>query len=131
MVTSLQATGTPGGIRSFAPKSESATGRDGTQFTELTSWAIPGPARLFEAKSGSTTERDGTQFTELASWATPGLIRVFEAKTPAEILPPVVDVPLGGGGSKKKAEYDRHLERLMREDEEIVAIIMAAVRVLQ
>jgi hypothetical protein len=123
MVTSLQVTGTPGrGYHVAVDSGEKPPDR----VTALSGIATPGGLRLFQPKGVSEVVRD--QVTELAAWAIPGKRRRFEAKAPAVVV--LLGEDVGGGGSKYKRSLRDHRQRLIKEDQEILAIVMAATKVL-
>ena len=111
MITTLSATATPGKRYSFA----SPAGPE--QHTALSVMATPGGLRTFTPKGPSGAE----QITDLAVWAIPGKRRFFTAKSPyVPPEPPVIQV--GGGGTQLPTS---HRAQILREDEEIIAVIMA------
>jgi len=120
-MTALSVTATPGRAQSFSPKSP-ASGKSSDQITALSVQATPGGLHEFIAKTPSGGGgKSSDRITDLSVTATPGGLHDFLAKNPAPIIP--IEPARGGGGSGVYSDYER--ENILREDEEILAIIMA------
>ena len=109
-LTSLSVTATPSGLQVFEAKIPSG-GRGSQQITALNPFGAPWAYQQFDPKTPA--EIAANQITALSVMATPGGLRVFDAKTAAEIIEEVERIRGGGG-------------RFHEEDEEILAVIMAA-----
>lgn len=88
--------------------------------TALSVTALPGKSHSFQAKAAAVGAHTGL-FTELSVIALPGRIHSFVAKAEAED-----DENYGPSGMSLYA-YRKHMARFRKEDEEILAIIMASV----
>ena len=102
--------------------------------TRLSVTATPGPERSFEPKIPGGG-RSGERITDLTVWGIPGQLREFIAKDPAE---PVPEAMVGFGSGYKSLRRDKIEEppqddlkaRILRDDDEVLAIIMAALEVI-
>ena len=137
--TQLSAIATPGGRHVFAAKTPAGEGAKGEGlFTALSAIATPGGRHVFAVKTPSGAGEKGIgPFTAQSVLAVPGARHSFTAKEfaglPAPPLPPSL-ITVGGGGSvagwpeKPEWEYKERLrKRILRDDQEIIEIIMAMV----
>lgn len=114
MITTLSVTATPGKGYTFStPAGTEAT-------TALSVMATPGGLRTFAPKVPPVVPTG--QITELTVWAIPGKRRYFIAKTPY-IPPEPPATQIKGGGYQ--APTRNYRAQILREDEEILAVIMA------
>jgi hypothetical protein len=133
-VTAQSVTGTPGRRHSFSPKTEAAVPKGAGPFTELSATATPGARHTFVAKDPSLPPTKGEgPFTALSVMGTPGGLRTFVAKGAVVIIPPVKgDRPVSGSSGTNVGDIlmAQHRKRLLREDDEILLLLMAAMEVL-
>ena len=127
MTTALSVTATPGAVHTFAPKAgEGAKPSD--RITALSVTATPGGLQTFLAKT-PPGDLPADQVTDLSVMATPGAIHVFLPKDEA-VTPPAAKTG-GVFRSKSTPTIDDFLEQQIREDEELLSIAVAAMRLLQ
>lgn len=119
--TQLSPLGTPGRRYSFSPKTAAANEHTGL-FTQLHANALPGQRFSFSAKTPETEAGHVGLFTALQPYGVPGQRRTFVAKTEASISIEAAGSPKGG--FKRKANIFQ--QRILQDDEDIIAIIMAA-----
>ena len=127
MTTALSVTATPGAVHTFTPKT-GAGAKPSDRITALSVTATPGGLQTFLAKT-PPGDPPADQVTDLSVMATPGAIHVFLPKDEA-VTPSAVKT---GGVFRTKATptIDDFLDQQMREDEELLSIVMAAMRFLQ
>ena len=133
MTTALSVTATPGAPQTFSPKTPATGGKSSNRVTALAVTATPGGIHAFVAKTPpGSGGKPSDRITALSITATPGGLRVFVAKTAAAIIPvEEAAEDLLFAERRSKPGTNKHTERLAREDEEILAIIMAAMSILQ
>ena len=130
--TQLQQTSLPGKRHSFLAKTEAIPGAGPHTglFTRLSVISLPGARHTFLAKTEAIPgagPHDG-DFTGLSLSALPGMRHYFLAKTAAEVI--VVPVAqLHGGGAKKK-EVPNYFAQALRDDEDLLQILAAAIPII-
>lgn len=112
--TRLSTTATPGRNYSFSPKSGSPGPHTG-EFTKLSTIAVPGRKQTFAPKSPAAGHTG--EFTKLSTIAVPGRKQNFVAKTAA--------VEVVQDTANKHIAYSPEQDRIAREDEEILSVIMS------
>ena len=134
-VTSQSVTATPGRRHSFSAKTPAAGAKGTGPFTELSVTATPGGIHTFTAKDPADGGAKGAgPFTAQSVMATPGGLRTFVAKDGVvTIIPPVKGAaPVSGSSGTNVGDIltAQHRKRLIREDDEVLAMIMAAMETL-